>query len=207
MSSVRNDRYIQLWQLWVDNPYRTLREKLDLIEVVDFIWGYLGRNIFKGRFGDLSDWVSWAELQQFTATETPDSAWALFIARVFQELRPPHIIELLLSAWDSDRVWGIDRSAYLRQLGFLVEPESVEEDDDGHTPDTQFSLNALDEYVINSFIDMVGSEDSDICEKQWGTYEDTQWQTDMKGGVLSCELTSQQLFEVIMLSNGLSGRT
>ncbi|OJZ80201.1 hypothetical protein ASPFODRAFT_65932 [Aspergillus luchuensis CBS 106.47] len=186
-SSTRNDRYNQLWQLWGDNPDRSLREKLDLIEVVDFIWGYLGRNIFKGRFTQLSDWVPQADLAQFTENETPDSAWAFFIARVTQELRPPHIIELLLLfIWNSEMAWRIDRPTSLRQLGFLVEPQSAEEWNDTDWPDTQFSLNILDEDVINSLVDMVG--------------KDTQWQGNMQGRILGYETTSQQLFELIMVS-------
>ncbi|PYH75174.1 uncharacterized protein BO88DRAFT_440426 [Aspergillus vadensis CBS 113365] len=202
MSSTRNDRYNQLWQLWADNPDRSLREKLDLIEVVEFIWGYLGRNIFKGRFAQLSDWVPQADLAQFTEHETSDSAWASFIARVTQELRPPHIIELLLLLnWNSKMAWRIDRPTYLRQLGFLVEPQSVEKWNDTDWPDTQFSLNILDEDVINSLVDMVGSEDSyDLCEKQWYNYKDTQWQGNMQGRILGYEMTSQQLFELIMSS-------
>ncbi|GCB20429.1 hypothetical protein AAWM_03314 [Aspergillus awamori] len=199
-SSSCNKRYVQLWDQWTDNQDRTLREKIELVEVVDFIWGYLGRNIFKGQFAQLSDWIPEADLAEFTRSETPESAWASFIARVTQELRPPHIIELLiLITWNSEMVWEIDRPDYLRQLGFLVEPQSVEEMDEAITPNTQFSLYELDTDVIYGLVDMVGSEDSyELCQKQWYAYKDTQWKNNMQGRILAYELTSQQLFELIM---------
>ncbi|RDH26643.1 hypothetical protein BDQ94DRAFT_186479 [Aspergillus welwitschiae] len=187
-SSSWNERYDQLWDQWTDNQDRTLLEKIEVIEVVDFIWGYLGRNIFKGKFAQLSNWIPEADLAEFTRSETPESAWASFVARL-----------LILRTWNSEMVWEIDQPNYLRQLGFLVEPQSVEVLDDTITPDTQFSLYELDKDVIYGLVDMVGSEDSyELCQKQWYAYKDTQWKNNMQGHILAYELTSQQLFELIM---------
>jgi hypothetical protein len=44
-----------VWDLWIDNHKRPLQEKIDIVEVVDFVWNFLGRKIFS--ISSISDWL------------------------------------------------------------------------------------------------------------------------------------------------------
>ena len=33
-------------EVWSNNPGRPLKEKIDILEIVNFVWGFLGQNAF-----------------------------------------------------------------------------------------------------------------------------------------------------------------
>ncbi|KGO55791.1 hypothetical protein PEX1_062410 [Penicillium expansum] len=107
-----------VWDVRVDNPGRALEEKLDILEVVDFVWGFLGRKIFPGE-NTISDWVD-QDYLELSEPASPELNWLYFLLQTTQYLRPPHTLELLsLVTWVQPEACVIgDKSKYLSDLGF-----------------------------------------------------------------------------------------
>lgn len=137
-SSTRNRHFDGLWERWWDDPGRDLGEKVDTLEVVDFVWGFLGRKIFPDP-GGLPVWLEWDGPERFLdERESALRNWHFFIVWVTQYVRPPHIIELLFCKWELISTKGREGARYLQNLGFLDLQEGHCEYDDEHTPPEAF---------------------------------------------------------------------
>ncbi|GIJ91855.1 hypothetical protein Asppvi_010830 [Aspergillus pseudoviridinutans] len=150
-----------VWALWIDNQGRPLQEKIDIVEVVDFVWNFLGRKNFS--VSSIPDWVD-GEGEQFRRMyldeyETETSNWAFFAECVTQYLRPSNIIELLLlSTLPSKRCWNFEQPSYLRRLGFFDVQEGVIEDtNESAKAEVHFPANVVELDV-----------ETDICSKVLG---------------------------------------
>jgi hypothetical protein len=105
---LRDEAHARIWDLFT-NTTRSLQEKIDIVEVVDFVWGYLARKNFH-----LPSFSIWLQGQREEIVrdyrlgdETED--WQYFVQCVLEFLRPPHILELLiLSTWSSNHTWKVD---------------------------------------------------------------------------------------------------
>lgn len=70
-----------VWDLWIDTQeQRPLQEKIDVVEVVDFVWNFLGRKIFS--VSSIPIWLH-GEGERFRRKyldkyETEASNWAFF---------------------------------------------------------------------------------------------------------------------------------
>jgi hypothetical protein len=47
-ASQRNRHFARVWDIWTNNPVRTLLEELEVLEVTDFVWGFLCCEVFEG---------------------------------------------------------------------------------------------------------------------------------------------------------------
>ncbi|KAF7137128.1 hypothetical protein CNMCM5793_007192 [Aspergillus hiratsukae] len=132
----------KVYDRWSDNPQRSLEEKLDIFEILDFVWYFLVTKIFD-YVGTVADWIEVAP-----ESDTPDGFSPLelyvshiegldhplqydadtagldytndFIEDLTSSIRPPHVIELLLRfAWDPNSQSDLDRPEYVRKLGLL----------------------------------------------------------------------------------------
>ncbi|CAL5874618.1 uncharacterized protein PFLUO_LOCUS8915, partial [Penicillium psychrofluorescens] len=98
--------YDLVGSLWTDNPARPLKEKVDIVEVVDFVWGFLGRKPF--HVSSVPSWIAGENEDLFwDKNDTEASNWLHFIREISELLRPPNIIELLLWMWAPHSHWQI----------------------------------------------------------------------------------------------------
>jgi hypothetical protein len=186
-----------VWMKWTDNPARPLEEKIDIVEVVDFIWGYLGHKCFP--VSSTSAWLEGDKEETFQMyldeTEAESAIWLFFVRRVIQYLRPPQIIELLLSMWGLHGGWGLDRPKYLQHLGFSdVFDGIIVCEHRWVTVDTWFPITAVEIDVESSFHDM---GDSASLVASWECYRRGMWQSEARSKVLLRNESAQQLVERI----------
>lgn len=202
-SSQRNCRLKNVWDIWTNNAGRTLLEKLEVLEVTDFIWDFLGRKIFQGvdapskwLAGGSENLLSYHTDEQYTEQEN----WLHFIRDVAQYLRPPHFIELLLLAvWDTRSSGRINRSAYLQGLGFSRMGAVQQVDEINQTQDF-FPLAVLEEDVVNELIGGEGSmaRKRKYCQLRWDQYRCERWVHESRTKILLREENSDQIFNSIM---------
>ncbi|PKY00384.1 hypothetical protein P168DRAFT_293636 [Aspergillus campestris IBT 28561] len=173
-STERNARFEHIWTQWTDTA-RPLKIKIDVLEVVEFVWGYLGRKVFQEK-DVIVKWVGGTSVfDEFYDEEEPvGTNWMYFVRCLMRYLRPAHILELLLGVvWKGEGREEIDRVEYLRRVGFFDESAGVveREDEEESDPDTMFNIGGLQEDVA------VGLE-------AWEVYRDKLWGAEMRGRVL-----------------------
>ncbi|KAJ6051012.1 uncharacterized protein N7446_005643 [Penicillium canescens] len=71
-------------EMWSNNPGRPLKEKMDIIEIVDFIWGFLGRKAF--HVASVPSWIEGegdlVKEQYLDQNETEAGNWGFFVRGV-----------------------------------------------------------------------------------------------------------------------------
>jgi hypothetical protein len=187
-----------VWMKWTNNPDRPLEEKIDLVEVVDFVWGFLGRKCFP-----VFSVPAWLEgereetLQDYLDDNgTVASNLPFFVQRVIQYLRPPQIIELILWMWKPHRDQNLDQPAYLQRLGFSDVFEGIIEGEDRWVgTDTWFPITAVEADVENGLYYM---EDGPSLAAKWEHYRRVVWPSDARAKVLFRNESAQELVERIM---------
>ena len=172
-----DDAFDSAIKSWTNNQARPFEEKLDVVEIVDFVWGFLGRKAF-----DLSSVSSWLEgdlarERYIDQNESEVGNWGFFVRSVIQFLRPPQIIQLVLSSWYPSS-WNYDRPGFLRNLGLFDTWEGILVDAQDFTmSDNWVPLNLVDDDVGNTFIHMVNAKE---IEERWERYRDFQWPTEIR---------------------------
>lgn len=197
-----SDEYLEcfgyVWDLRVDNPGRTLAEKLDVLEVVDFVSGYLGRKVFQGE-DSTSDWIEGPDYSDWVGEDSPDT-WLNFYLHTTQFLRPPHIIELsLLLTWAGPQACGIkSKPDYLRQLGSTLEAAEVRfRESNAASPETFIPVHVVDEDVVNSLDQHCEKATLDDVQHMWQRYREGGWNFQAKGKIYFDELSPVQWVERI----------
>ncbi|GFF55001.1 hypothetical protein IFM46972_10161 [Aspergillus udagawae] len=150
VSKHKTERDFKRWERkvynrWADNPQRSLEEKLDIFEILDFVWHFLVSKIFD-HSGTVADWIEVApesatphgfspldlyvshmegsshpsQLEPDFHEALEDDYTGMFIDDLRSIIRPPHVIELLLRlAWDPKARSDFDQPEYVRKLGLL----------------------------------------------------------------------------------------
>ncbi|RHZ43837.1 F-box protein [Aspergillus thermomutatus] len=188
VSKHKTERDFKRWERtvynrWSNNPQRSLEEKLDIFEILDFVWFFLVSKIFD-HSGTVADWIEVA-LESATprdlspldlylshiegsghpaqlGTDHPDvladdyTGW--FIDDLTSIIRPPHVIELLLRlAWDPKSQSDFDRPEYVRKLGLLDQSYRWEQTkaDGFRTYDVElYTIDLPDTDILLSLYDM-----------------------------------------------------
>jgi hypothetical protein len=188
---LRDEAHARIWDLFT-NTTRSLQEKIDIVEVVDFVWGFLARKNF-----DIPSFSIWLKGQREDVIqdyrlgdETED--WQYFVQSVLEFLRPPHILELLiLSTWSSNHTWKVDRPSYLRRLGFFDTRDGVvEHGDQVCFEEAVFPVSIWGKDVENELRRLVqteatvaGESQSDLVSK-WEWYRNVTWAQKERGRLL-----------------------
>lgn len=161
--------------LWCDDLDRSLQEKIETIEVTDFVWGFLARKVFDlgERYDECSEWINGGEIYEPVLFERHNmSRYTRLMRLATFYISPPHIIELLHDkwrldegeedGWDSDHevycpvYRRLDKKPYLRKLGLWDEKFGVFEGADGRIPTLHFStdlLNLIEWWGVNRIVD------------------------------------------------------
>lgn len=201
-TSQRNRHFQGVWEIWTNNPDRTLLEKLEVLEVTDFVWDFFGRQIFQGidaplkwLTGGSENLLSYYTDEQYTEQEN----WLHFICDVAQYLRPPHVVELLLTVWDTRGTGGINGPIYLHELG-LSHTGAVQQADEINQTEDLFPLAALEEDVVNELTasKSLVAKSREFCQLRWDQYRCERWVYESRTKILFREETPEQILESIM---------
>lgn len=173
--------YDLVGSLWTDNPARPLKEKVDIVEVVDFVWGFLGRKPF--HVSSVPSWIAGENEDLFwDKNDTEASNWLHFIREISELLRPPNIIELLLWMWAPHSHWQIGPSRFLRRLGLFDSPYGIADFSTLWSDiDTCFPLSCVERDVMLGLRSAKGLED---LETKWRYYRLKMWPSHARAKIL-----------------------
>lgn len=114
--------------------------------------------------------------------------------RVYQYLRPPHIIELLLSSWYPSE-WKLNRPAFLRQLGLFDTWDGIILDNSRSRRTAYvFDVNIVDGDVGRSLRQM---ENSEATEKRSHVFRVFRWPFYARARLLFRDETVQEIIDNI----------
>lgn len=185
---------------WVDNPMRSLSEKIDIMEAVEFVWGFLGRKTFD----DVTfyDWLGGQGAQELMdrLEDAEEEGWAFgyFLDHLFQYLRPGHIIELLLWMW-SDSKWGLNKPKFLQRLGMFDHMDGILDDGSSPTVCNWISMDEVREDVPSSLAKL---PEGTTLIAQWQEYASKKWKVEARGRIfLGSAVTAENLFSLIATPN------
>ncbi|OJD20571.1 hypothetical protein ACJ73_08091 [Blastomyces percursus] len=190
--------FAQVAVIWQEGHGRTLSESLDMVEICDFVWGFLGRKIFS----NVQDCPSWIQGEEdmgfFPDDEEPEnSKWDYFVKCTLQYLRPPNIIELLLlSVWNQS--WPSSKPKYLRQLGiFDTWAGTALVQDQGSSPDPWFPLGLVENSALQWFKEICRDSDPSLVNA-WREYREKSWASNARGKALSWKESDEWIVEHIV---------
>jgi hypothetical protein len=187
------------WRMWEHNPTRSISDKIDIIEVVDFVWGFLGRKSFS--LSSVPDWVGSADEYEFLHPQfTQLSNWGYFVMTVFQYLRPPHIIELLLWMWNSSR-WNFNRPGFLQRLGIFDTRSGIQEVVGDSYADTFVPITTVENDIESSF---AHTQYVATLVSKWEAYRSNRWPLDTRARVFFRDPMTEELF-IQIIGNILPG--
>ncbi|THC86988.1 hypothetical protein EYZ11_013564 [Aspergillus tanneri] len=174
------DRFDMIERLWRDNPQLDVLDSIDLIEVTDFVWGFLVRKLFY----DPQKHLPWVPNEMEDVYREPE--WEYFIMNLLSYIRPPNVVELLLLHHWGSEVWPRNRSHYLLELGFLNVPQVFSHP--AEHPDNSYPLEYLEDNMINKLQKLYQrlGVSKEHLELAWEQYRDPEsWAQCTKGRVFS----------------------
>jgi len=188
LQSTELEIYTKVDALWDDS--RNLHESLDMLEVYDFVYGYLIRQIEPAGFNAFTRWVEnegWLEPNALVEDE-----WNVFVGNMRLTLSPADIIEILLftSQWkhasENQPDWSSNEKArYLRLRAFFAPsfPGQVTLQDVGSTPDTWYSSEDLERAVEVQLQKDFGDQERPP-QPMLEDYRRTKWEKEVRGTAL-----------------------
>ncbi|KAI9837503.1 MAG: hypothetical protein M1819_007153 [Sarea resinae] len=195
LSTERNTRYSQIHHMWKDNEEMSLQESFDVLEVYDFIYGYLLRKVM-----GTGNWYL-----QWSPGDVPYPRWSdmnLFVNNARLHLRPPDIIELLLMhTWTDEPGWPEDKGQYLASRGmFDFYGGSVRHMDTPFLPDTYFSGGHL-EVGVGLKLEAYGGEE---LSRGWASYR-KEWPVEARHSLFWWATSDEKIAERIREYRGREG--
>ncbi|KAH7119585.1 hypothetical protein B0J11DRAFT_582105 [Dendryphion nanum] len=192
LQSTENTTYDKVRAIWSQRS--GLQESLDVLEVFDFIYGFLCRHIDGMNVDSFSDWVEeswWDELSQ-------RDRWESFMKNAWLALSPADAIELLAftSLWNQQTSGPSETWSREKRRGFFTAnfPGRVMVRDVGETPDAWYSAPDLEsacELQLQKLFPDYPSETS----AAWETYRVKLWQTNTRSQF--AQLSSKRLIEFV----------
>ena len=185
LQSNQNKTFEAVYSIWEERT--DLQESLDVLEVFDFVYGFLCQHIDGVDVDSFTDWVddNWLMEGELLRSER-----SFFMKNLWVALDPPDVLELLhrTSLWKEQagshaQTWSQEmRRDYLRLRGFFGGNllEGVMVIDVGETPDTWYSTPVLEWACKLQFQKMVGNRRSEAAAA-WKNYRTILWQTDARG--------------------------
>lgn len=122
LQSIANKTWDTVTQVWQQR--KDLQEGLDVLEVFDFVYGFLCLHIDGV---DVASFEDWAEEPFLSPNEPPSSMRGFFIKNLWLTLNPADVLELLFftSFWRQQKgsptqTWSrAEKRNYLRMRGFF----------------------------------------------------------------------------------------
>jgi len=200
LQSTENMTFDKIRAIWW---HRTdLQESLEILEVFDFVYGFLFQHIDSMGLDSFTNWVGDGWLERY---EPLDSQRGFFVKNMWLALNPADVLELLhlTSLWGEQtgnhlQPWLKNRRVgHLRMRGFpCLFTQRVSVRDFGETPDEWYSIPDLEmacEFQLRQIFQGCQSD----AAVAWAKYRTTLWQTDTRGRF--GQTLSTQLLEFITL--------
>jgi F-box domain len=175
------DTWEELWNLsdsvediWSGNLRGGLLESLEVLEVYDFVYGFLLRMIFPNVETTLP-WLSGSGSYYFENNTFAPSEWVFFLQNCRLFLRPPDIIELLAMVCSStETTWPTNKSEYLQQRGAFdfLGGTALTDHPDGDTLDFWFDVGLLEEGVCRQIQICAPLDDAQQLQALWRRFRD-----------------------------------
>jgi len=206
LQSDENKVWDDIDAVWHDG--RTLQEVFHMIEVYDFVYDYLTRQIQCARTDTFTQWVEGHDY--LWPTETTETNWVYFLHDMRLMLTPPDIIELLIltSQWrqtSGQRLeWAPnEKSGYLKMRLFFDSPffGQVGIFDVRESPDTSYTVRNLEEIFEMTLQRHLGALEGSF-QDMWTDYRRNKWRTDARGKALLWGISDRVIADRI---KGLSG--
>jgi hypothetical protein len=203
LQSTENETYDRVAAMWCQRL--DLQESLDVLEVFDFVYGFLCQHIDGVNLDSFTNWIDedWRSIN-----EPLDRERAWFLKNIWVALNPADVLELLhfTSLWrehaDSrEQIWSkAIRRDYLRMRGFFNTsfPGHVLISDVGESPDTWFSTPHLEEACKLQLRKTFKGLPSEAA-LAWTKYRTTLWQADARGRF--GHMSTTKLLEFIISEN------
>jgi len=164
-----------------------LQESLDILEVFDFVYGFLCHHIDGVDPDSFTDWVE----ESWLAGENPTyTVWSFFLQCTWLVLSPSDVLGLLrlTSLWRGQasncaQPWSPQmKKDYLRARGFFNQGTTGRYMiiDVGLSPDTWYSGSDPEKACELQLQKMVKDRPSEVADV-WAKYRTTLWQTDARG--------------------------
>lgn len=191
----------RILEIWSNNPQRGLSEAIDVLEIFDFVWGFLLRRIF-ANVADVSSWLPLDpddDVYILIPEVGESSEWDLFIRCLLPYIRPPDIIELvMLRTLKPSPSWSPDKRGFLRQLGFFDTFDGICLVDDVSFPyDTYFPPSFVEADVLER-LKQCGFSSDDQISRMWKRYRDEVWVKDARGKALFWDEDHSEIFKHII---------
>lgn len=183
LQSTENKAFEEVTALWLQRS--GLQESLEVLEVFDFVYGFLCQHTNCSDPDSFTDWIheeDWMDDQE--------EEWAFFVKSIRLVLNPADMLELLLftSLWGEktsspSQTWSKEiKTDYLRVRGFFGSGflGQVTTADVGETPDTWYSTADLERACELQLQNMLKDHPSEVS-RAWVKYRTTFWQTDARG--------------------------
>ncbi|PSN61082.1 hypothetical protein BS50DRAFT_593413 [Corynespora cassiicola Philippines] len=181
--SIQNEIWDKVATMWQEK--KDLQDSLDVLEVHDFVYGFLCRHIGGTDVESFTDWVDEGWLFK---NETLKREWAYFTRAVWLFLSPPDILELFhltslskkhpnsVQAWSQEM-----KRDYLRRRGFFGPWHDARMINDvGESADRWFSNEHL-EMSCGLQLQKWVKNHSVEAAAVWTKYRTTLWQTNCRG--------------------------
>ena len=170
-----NDTWEELWKLgdlvediWSGKHSRDFLESVDVIEVFDFVYGFLLRVIFPNA-ETARPWLG-LNRSYFESGSFNSADWRFLVQNCRLFLRPAHIIKLLAMACPSaESTWPRDKMEYLQLRGAFEISEGTARTDhpDGRTLDFWFDIRSLEEGARCKLGDEGPVDDANLFHALW----------------------------------------
>ncbi|KAH2079808.1 hypothetical protein KXW31_003054 [Aspergillus fumigatus] len=197
VSKHKTEREFDRWERkvydrWSNNPERSLEEKLDIFEALDFVWYFLVSRIFDHSVhsGTVADWI---EVAPESATPHAFSPLDLYVSHA-RGLRQPSRLQLNFHealeddcmAWDPKSQSGFDG----RNIDILSSLTA-----------TAFRVKTEESWHLTTLNDTdstINEMQLELFREQWERYKENPWDTEMRGQIFFRQETQIQLFERII---------
>lgn len=196
---------------WCDNFDRWLPEKIEAVEVTDFVWGFLARKLF-GPPELIKQWVGTGQIMLEPILFNPENMmrFTRLVRLATFYISPAHILELLRDMWGpSEEGEGrrLNKKAYLRKLGLWDNQFGVAKGSNDQAP-FLFStdlLNLIEWWGVDRIvegddddaeIEFSGYRDA-MDESKWREYRLCRWIDDLRGRPILYPETKEQLIHRI----------
>ncbi|PWY80759.1 hypothetical protein BO94DRAFT_548054 [Aspergillus sclerotioniger CBS 115572] len=169
---------------------RSVQERLDILEVADFVSTFLGRKALQ--MMSSADWVAARGYDlYYDMGFTPEINWVISRRVILDHSRPGNIIELVLaSQWASHGHWPLDRAAYLDRLGVMDLNHDYE---DGGTMEKEMPrlVHLLEESVEQGLVGLMMASHANLLAhpedilirvaRDWVRYRHGAWSLGARG--------------------------
>lgn len=201
--SEQNELWDVIKALWTGKTFVLL---FHMIEVQDFVYGFLMRELHCTRVDTIDDWYAFEMPRLPWEEEEPEGArdigvwWKHWVDEIQLTLSPPDIIQLLIltSFWRTaagkPHEWSRERKTQYLRIRYTHRAYSspVPAVDDGKYTSTHYSVNTLQHAIASTIAKNTDIPYCDV-ERIWIEYRYSVWDEELRGRALTWATSDTQI--------------